>query len=61
MNHLEVCTADISTDFMYGKIREKVYIITGQEIGEHARKRMRIDKGLYGLQTSAACFHEALS
>ena len=61
MNNLEVCAADISTAFLYGKTREKVYIIAGKEFGEHAGKRMIIDKGLYGLKTSSARFHESLS
>ena len=61
MNNLDVCAADISTAFLYGKTREKVYVVAGPEFGEHAGKRMIIDKGLYGLKTSAARFHEHLS
>ena len=61
MNNLEVCAADISTTFFYENTREKVYIIAGKEFGEHAGKRMIIDKGLYGLKTSSARFHESLS
>ena len=61
INNLQVCAADISTAFLYGKTREKVYIIAGKEFGEHQGKRMIIDKGLYGLKTSAARFHESLS
>ena len=61
MNNLDVCAADISTAFLYGKTREKVYIIAGKEFGNLAGKRMIIDKGLYGLKTSSARFHESLS
>ena len=61
MNNLEVCAADISTAFLYGKTREKVYVIAGKEFGKHAGKRMIIDKGLYGLKSSSARFHEHLS
>jgi len=61
MNNLEVCAADISTAFLYGKTREKVYVIAGKEFGEHAGKRMIIEGGLYGLKTSAARFHEKLA
>ena len=61
MNNLDVCAADVSTAFLYGKTREKVYVIAGPEFGEHAGKRMLIDKGLYGLASSAARFHEKLS
>jgi len=38
MNSLEVCTADISTAFLYGKTQEKVYVIAGKEFGKHAGK-----------------------
>ena len=38
LNGLEVCAADISTAFLYGRTREKVYIIAGPEFGEHADK-----------------------
>ena len=61
MNNLKVCAANISTAFLYRKTREKVYIIAGKEFGEYAGKRMVIDKGLYGLKTSSAIFHESLS
>ncbi len=61
MNKLEVCAADISTAFLYGKIQEKVYIIAGKEFGKHAGKRLLVEGGIYGLKTSAACFHEELS
>ena len=60
MNNLEVCAANISTAFLYGKTREKVYVIAGPEFGVNAGKRMIIDKGLYGLTTLAARFHEKL-
>ena len=61
LNNLQECAADISTAYMYGKTREKVYIIAGKEFGEHQGKRMIIDKGLCGLKTSAARFNESLS
>lgn len=61
MNGLNCCAADVGNAFLYGKTREKVYIIAGPEFGKHAGKRMLIDKGLYGLKTSAARFHEHLS
>ena len=61
MNGLSCCAADVGNAFLYGKTKEKVYIIAGPEFGEHTGKRMLIDKGLYGLKTSAARFHEHLS
>jgi hypothetical protein len=61
LNNLDVCAADISTGFLYGKTREKVYVIAGKEFGENAGKRMIVDKSCYGLKTSSARFHEKLS
>ena len=61
MNDIDVCAADVSTAFLYGKTREKLYVIAGKEFGEHAGKRMLIDKGLYGLASSAARFHDKLA
>ena len=58
LNDLEVCAADISTAFLYGKTREKVYIHTGPEFGKNTGKVHLIDKGLYGLQSSFVRFHE---
>ena len=52
LNGLEVCAADISTAFLYGRTHEKVYVIAGPEFGEHAAREWLIDGGLYGLKTS---------
>ena len=35
MNKLEFCAADVSIVFLYGKTREKVYVISGKEFGEN--------------------------
>ena len=33
INHLDICAADIGNAFLvYGKTREKVYIVAGQEL-----------------------------
>ena len=59
LNNLLVCAGDVSQAFLYGKTREKVYIIGGDEFPEHMRgKRLIIDKALYGLKSSSARFHE---
>ena len=57
MNGLQVCAADISTAFLYGKAREKVYILAGKEFGDLEGKPLIVDKSCYGLRTSAASFH----
>lgn len=61
MNKLNVCAADIGNAFLYGRTREKVYVIAGPEFGKDEGKRMIIEKGLYGLRTSGARFHETLA
>ena len=62
MNNLLVCAGDVGNAFLYGKTREKVYVIAGPEFGPKCEgKRMIIDKSLYGLKTSSARFHEHLS
>jgi Reverse transcriptase (RNA-dependent DNA polymerase) len=61
MNDLDVCATDIGNAFLYGKTRERVYVIAGPEFGELEGQRLIIDKGLYGLKTSAARFHEHLA
>jgi hypothetical protein len=50
MNGLSICAADVSNAFLYGKTKEKTYVIAGLEFGpEYAGKRLVIGKGLYGL------------
>ena len=62
MQGLEVCAADIATAFLYGKTREKVYIIAGPEFGpELEGQKLIVQGGLYGLKTSAARYHETCS
>ena len=62
MNNLEVCAGDIGNAYLYGKTKEKVYVIAGSEFGPVLKgKRLLIDKALYGLKSSSARFHEHLS
>ena len=61
LNGLKVCAGDVGNAFLHGKTREKVYVVAGDEFGEHKGKRMIIDKSLYGLKSSGARFHEHLS
>jgi hypothetical protein len=56
------CACDIRKSFLYGKIKEKVYITAGPEVRENLRdKNLLIDKSLYGSKTFAARFHGNLS
>ena len=62
LNGLVACAGDVGNAFLYGKTREKVYIIAGPEFGPELEGRiLLIDKALYGLKTSGARFHEHLS
>ena len=62
LNGLDVCAGDIGNAYLYGKTKEKVYIIAGPEFGKKLQgKRLLIDKALYGLKSSSARFHEHLS
>jgi hypothetical protein len=47
--------------FSIRKTKELVYVIAGPEFGEHQGKTLIVDKGLYGLRSSAARFHEHLA
>jgi hypothetical protein len=56
---LSCCACDIGNVFLYRKTKEKVCITAGTEYGVDLNgKKLIIDKSLYGLQTSAAWFHE---
>jgi Reverse transcriptase (RNA-dependent DNA polymerase) len=61
MNGLLVCAGDVGNAFLYGKTKEKVFVIAGEEFGANKGKRMIVDRSLYGLRSSAARFHEHLS
>ena len=51
LNGLDVCAGDIGNAYLYGKTKEKVYVIAGPEFGEKLQgKRLLIDKALYGLE-----------
>jgi hypothetical protein len=62
MHGLTVRIADVSNAFLYGRTKEQTFVITGPKFGPNVEgKRLVIDKGLYGLRSSAACFHEHLA
>jgi hypothetical protein len=59
MHDLTVCAADASCAFLYGQTKEQTFVIAGPEFGpDVSGKRLVIYKGIYGLQSSAAWFHE---
>jgi hypothetical protein len=56
------CVCDIGNAFLYGKTKEKVYIIAGPKfVANKHGKNIIIDKSFYGLKTSDTRFHEHLS
>ena len=60
-NGLQVVAADIGNAYLHAKTKEKVYTILGEEYESLGGKTLIFDKGLYGLKTSGARFHEHLS
>jgi hypothetical protein len=60
-NNLKVMAADIGNAYLHAKTNEKLYTILSEEYGLLAGKVLIIDKGLYGLRSSGARFHEHLS
>ena len=58
---LDCAVGDVSTAFLHGITGEKVYIVAGSKFGELAGKRLIVYKGLYGLTTSAARYHEVMA
>ena len=48
MNKLNVFAANIPIVLLYGKTKEKIYVIAGEEFRQEKGKEMLIDKGLYG-------------
>ena len=54
----KICThGDVGNAFVTAETREKVYFIAGREFGERQGMTVIIRKALYGLASSAACFH----
>ena len=60
-NDLDILAADVGNAYLHGVTREKVFIVAGPEFGEHEGKILIVVKSLYGLISSAARWHEALS
>jgi Reverse transcriptase (RNA-dependent DNA polymerase) len=59
---LSCCVCGIENAFLYGKTKEKVFIIAGPEFGTAlCGQNLIINMSLYGLKTSAARFHEHLA
>jgi hypothetical protein len=61
MHNLDVCAADVGNAFLCGKTKEKVMIKAGPEFGKDKGKILIVNKGLHGLKSSAALFHEHLA
>jgi hypothetical protein len=60
-NELKVIAADIGNAYLHAKTNEKLYTILNEEYGDLAGKVLVFNKGLYGLRSSGARFHEHLS
>ena len=60
-NSLKVIAANIGNAYLHAKTNEKLYTILGDDYGELSGKVLVFNKGLYGLRSSGARFHEHLS
>ena len=61
LNGLKVCAADISSAYLTAFTLELKWTILGPEFGpEWARRKVKIDKALYGLIGSCSSFHRSL-
>ena len=61
LNNLKCCAADVSSAYLHGLTREKVYFVAGPEFGELEGRILIIYKSIYGLSSSGARWHEVLS
>ena len=61
LNGLKCCAADIGSAYLHGITNERIFIVAGPEFGELEGRTLIIYKGLYGLRTSAARWHEHLA
>lgn len=61
LNNLKCCAADVSSTYLHGITREKVYFIAGPEFGEFEGRILIIYKSIYGLASSGARWHEVMS
>ena len=56
-NNFKALCGDVGNAFITADTREKVYFIAGREFGERQGMTVIIRKALYGLASSATCFH----
>ena len=62
LNNLTVCAADVGNAFLYAKCKEKLYVVAGDDFGPAWKgKPLLLNKGLYGVYSAAAGFHEHLA
>jgi len=60
-NSLKLIAADIGNAYLHAKTNDKLYTILRDDYGELSGKVLVFNKGLYGLGSSGARFHEHLS
>ena len=61
LNDLDVMTADVGNAYLHAYTKEKVYTVAGPRFGDLEGWILIIVRALYGLKTSMARWHEALS
>ena len=56
LNGLEISSCDIQNAYLTAPCREKIYFITGPELGSDQGKIMIVQRALYGFKSSGAAF-----
>ena len=62
LNNPNACAADIGNTFLCAKCKEKLCVVAGDDFGsEFKGEPLILNKGLYGIHSASAGFHEHLS
>ena len=61
LNGLVMCAYDIRSAYLEAFTRKKLYIIAGPEFKDLEGHTLLVNKALYGLRTSGACWAETLA
>ena len=61
LSNLKCCASDVSSAHLHGITRENVHFIAGPEFGVFEGRILIVFKSIYGLASSGARWHEAMS
>jgi hypothetical protein len=61
LNNLDIMVGDVSSTYLEAYNQEKVCFKAGPEFGPCQGHLLLIERALYGLRNSGACWHDRLS